>query len=190
MQQAVHKEQNFVNGVNVTELFNTIDAIKADSRIADFNFRAKNKWVNGSMNVTTVDDYDGALQQFSRETPFVLQKDEPEVLLGTDKSASPVEYLLAALAGCMTTSLVYHAAARGIQITEVESSYEGNVDLRGFLGLDEKIRNGYRSIKVAFKVKGNATEEQLRELVEVAQQRSPMFDVISNGVPVTIVASV
>jgi uncharacterized OsmC-like protein len=110
------------------------------------------------------------------------------VLLGTDTGANPVEYVLAALAGCLTTSLVYHAAAQGIRIDEVESTYSGNLDLRGFLGLDENVRNGYKDIKISFKVKGDAPEEKLRELVELAQKRSPVFDVVTNGVAVRVEA--
>lgn len=187
MQEAA-KTQKVVNGVNVTALFETIDAINGNAEIADFNFRAKNKWVNGGVNKTTVNDYDGACQTFARETPFVFQKDEPPVLLGTDTGANPVEYILAALAGCLTTSLVYHAAAQGIRIDEVESAYEGNLDLHGFLGLDENVRNGYKDIRISFKVKGDAPEEKLRELVELAQKRSPVYDIVTRGVPVEVKA--
>jgi uncharacterized OsmC-like protein len=187
MQQAMQTEK-IVNGVNVTELFKTIDAVNENSEIADFNFHAKNTWVNGGVNRTVVNEYEGACQEFTRDTPFVFQKDEPPVLLGTDTGANPVEYVLAALAGCLTTSLVYHAAAQGIRIDEVESTYSGNLDLRGFLGLDENVRNGYKDIKISFKVKGDAPEEKLRELVELAQKRSPVFDVVTNGVAVRVEA--
>lgn len=179
-------EQSVVNGVNVTDLGNTIDAIKDNSQIANFNFRATNKWVNGAGNRTTVKDFDGACQTFDRETPFLIEKDEHPILLGKDTGANPVEYLLAALAGCLTTSLVYHAAARGIKLDSVESSYSGNIDLHGFLGLDENVRNGYEDIKVEFKVSGDASDEQLRELVELAQKRSPVFDIVTNKVPVSV----
>lgn len=179
-------EQSVVNGVNVTDLGNTIDAIKDNSQIANFNFRATNKWVNGAGNRTTVKDFDGACQTFDRETPFLIDKDEHPILLGKDTGANPVEYLLAALAGCLTTSLVYHAAARGIKLDSVESSYSGNIDLHGFLGLDENVRNGYEDIKVEFKVSGDASDEQLRELVELAQKRSPVFDIVTNKVPVSV----
>jgi uncharacterized OsmC-like protein len=108
------------------------------------------------------------------------------VLLGTDRGANPVEYVLTALAGCLTTSLVYHAAARGIAVEEVESHLEGDLDLRGFLGLSEEVRNGYENIRVTFKIKADATEEQLRELVQLAQNRSPVFDIISHPVPVSV----
>lgn len=186
MKEQQAKEQKNVNGVNVTDLFDTVEAIKGQPEIAKFNFRATNKWVNGGNNQTEVNDYYGACQQFSRDEPFVFQKDEPPVLLGTDKGANPVEYALAALAGCLTTSLVYHAAAQGIRLEEVESTYEGDIDLHGFLGMDESVRNGYENIRVTFKVKGDAPQEKLEELVHLAQRRSPVFDIVTNKVPVSV----
>lgn len=108
------------------------------------------------------------------------------MLLGSDRGANPVEFVLHALAGCLTTSLVYHAAARGIRLDEVSSTFEGDLDLRGFLGLDPQVRNGYEGIRVTFAVKGDATPAQLAELVELAQQRSPVFDIVTNPVPVTV----
>lgn len=180
------QQQKVVNGVNVTELFNTIDAVKGEKEIAKFNFRATNKWVNGAGNRTMIKDFDGACQTFDREVPFVMQKDEHPVLLGNDTGANPVEYALAALAGCLTTSLVYHAAAQGIELESVESTYSGNLDLHGFLGLDENVRNGYEDIQITFKVTGNAPEEKLRELVELAQKRSPVYDIVTNKVPVNV----
>ncbi len=184
--QTATSTNEVVNGVDVTELKNTIAAIGDNKQIAKFNFRARNEWADGANNRSIVKDFDGACQAFDRETPFVIQKDEHPILLGKDSGANPVEYVLAALAGCLTTSLVYHAAARGIKLDSVESTYSGDLDLRGFLGLDPDVRNGYEKIKIEFKVKGDATEEQLKELVELAQQRSPVYDIVSNGVPVSV----
>lgn len=180
------KEQKIVNGVNVDDLFGTIDAIKGQPEIAKFKFRAENKWENGGLNRTTVNDYYGACEEFRRSEPFVFEKDEPPILLGTDTGANPTEYALAALAGCLTTSLVYHAAAQGIELEEVESKFEGDLDLHGFLGLDETVRNGYENIRVTFNIKADAPKEKLEELVELAQKRSPVFDLMSNGVPVSV----
>ena len=115
-----------------------------------------------------------------------MDNDEPPVLLGQDNGANPVEQVLHGLAGCLTTSLVYHAAARGIRIDEVESTYEGDLDLHGFLGMDPKVRNGFQQVRVTFKVKGDAPQEKLQELVELAQKRSPVFDMLSHGVPVKV----
>ncbi len=186
MTQQTMQEEKIVNGVNVTRLFGTMDAIGEQKEIAAFNFRASNKWVNGANNQTTVNDYYGACETHTRETPFVFDKDEPPVLLGQDIGANPVEYLLAALAGCVTTGLVYHAAARGIELEEVESTYEGNIDLRGFLGMTEEVRNGYEGINITFRIKSNAPREQLEELVMITQQRSPVFDCVTNPVPVKV----
>jgi uncharacterized OsmC-like protein len=179
-------DQKIINGVNVDQLLDTVNAVKDKAEIAKFKFRARNKWVNGGHNRTTVNDFDGACQTHDRKEPFVFEEDEPPVLLGEDKGANPVEFALAALAGCLTTSLIYHAAAKGIRIDEVESRLEGSLDLHGFLGLSESIRNGYESIRVTFKIKADAPEETLKELVELAQKRSPVFDIISNPVPVSV----
>ncbi len=180
-------EAKIINGVNVDQLFGTIDTIKGKPEIARFQFRATNKWVNGGHNTTRVKDFYGAGQEdASRTKPFVMEADEPAVLLGEDNGANPVEYVLAGLAGCMTTSMVYHAAARGIKIESIESSFEGDLDLQGFLGLSDKVRNGYENIRVTFKIKADAPEETLQELIEIAQQRSPVFDIVTNPVPVKV----
>lgn len=186
MKEATKAELNVVNGVNVDDMMNTINAINDDTAIAAFKFRANNHWVRGGENRTTVNDYDGAKQKFARDSTFVINADEPPVLLGNDTGANPVEILLAALAGCMTTGLVYHAAAKGIRLNKVESEFEGDIDLRGFLGLDESVRNGYEEIRVKFRVEGDATDDQLRELVEISKQRSPVFDIVTNKIPVKV----
>jgi uncharacterized OsmC-like protein len=176
-----------INGVNVDQLFGTINAIQETPSLAKFNFRARNQWINGGHNRTTIKDFYGAGQEDqSRQTAFVLDNDEPAVLLGADNGANPVEFVLHALAGCLTTSLVYHAAARGIQLDEVESQLEGELDLHGFLGLSESVRNGYEGIRVTFQIKADVPEETLQELCELAQQRSPVFDIVSHPVPVTV----
>jgi len=187
MKTATSKKSTTINGVNVEELFKTVDAVKKTAAIAKFRFRADNTWIEGGHNRTSIRNFYGAGEEdTSRKTPFILDADEPKVLLGTDRGANPVEYVLTALAGCLTTSLVYHAAARGIAVEEVESHLEGDLDLRGFLGISEEVRNGYENIRVTFKIKADATEEQLRELVLLAQNRSPVFDIISHPVPVSV----
>ena len=179
--------EKVVNGVDVEKLYETMGAIRHNPAISRFNFRAQNHWNSGGHNTTTINEFDGACQTHRRSQPFVFKKDEPPVLLGTDQGANPVEYLLTALAGCLTTSLVYHAAARGIKIDEVEATLAGDLDIQGILGMSDKVRNGYENIKVRFKVKGsNASQETLRELVEIAQQRSPVFDIVSHPTPVCV----
>ena len=175
-----------VNGVDVGRLFDTVAAVKQTPALAKFSFRAEHRWLGGAHNRTTVGDFYGACQTHPRSAPFVIDKDEHPALLGEDRGPNPVEYVLAALAGCLTTSLVYHAAAQGIEIEAVEATLEGDCDLRGFLGLDESVRNGYEGVRVSYKIKAEASAEKLRELVELAQRRSPVFDIVSNPVPVSV----
>ncbi|HEX5187475.1 MAG TPA: OsmC family protein [Nitrososphaeraceae archaeon] len=180
------QQQQIVNGVNVSKLFGTVEAIKGNHEIAKFNFKARGKWINGGHNKTTVNEFYGACQNFKRQEAFVFEKDEPPALLGEDNGANPVEYVFAVLDGCLITSLIYHAAAKGIKIDEVETSISGDINLQGFLGLDQKIRNGYEKIKVEFKIKADAPKEKLQELVQLAQNRSPVFDIVSHPTPVEV----
>ena len=185
---AVSVLSNQVNGVTVEDLSNTINAIKATPSIAKFKFRIRNQWVDGGRNSSTADGFYGAGQEQSRPKPFVLEADEPSVLLGKDTAANPVEHLLHALASCLTTSMVYHAAARGIEIEEVESSLEGDLDLRGFLDLDKNVRNGYQGIRVNFKIKADVPDAKLQELGQLGSGHSPVFDSLTRGVPVSVTA--
>ena len=176
-----------INGVDVDQLFSTINAIKENPGLAKFELRANNRWINGGHNRTNIKDFYGAgREDTSRKQTFVFDNDEPVVLLGEDNSANPVEFVLHALAGCLTSSLVYHAAAQGIKIDAVESKFEGDLDLRGFLGMNEDVRNGFENIRVTFKIKSDAPEEKLKELCELAQKRSPVFDIVTNRVPVNV----
>ena len=177
-----------INGVNVDDLFTTIDAVKATPSIAKFRFRIHNQWQGAGRNQSIVDTFEGAGQQHSRTAPFVLVADEPRVLLGKDAAANPVEHLLHALASCLTTSMVYHAAARGIQIDEVESSLEGDIDLHGFLDLDQNVRKGYQGIRVTFKIKADASDGLLQEIAQLGARFSPVFDSLTKGVPVSVKA--
>jgi uncharacterized OsmC-like protein len=180
-------KQTTVNGVDLDRLRGTIAVIKQAPGIAAFRFRATNRWIQGGHNRSTIHGFYGAGQEdTSRKAAFVVDNDEPDVLLGTDRGANPVEYVLHALAGCLTTSMVYHAAARGIRLEEVESRLEGDLDLHGFLGMSEDVRNGFQAIRVTFRVKAEVTDEQLAELGRLAQARSPVFDIVSNPVPVSV----
>ena len=175
------------NGVDTGQMFGTLDAVKADPSLARFQFRARNRWLGGAHNRSTIRDFYAANQEdTSRTDAFVLDAGEPAILLGTDTGPNPAEYLLHALAACLTTSLVYVAAARGVRLTEVESTLEGDMDVQGALGLSDDYRNGFERIRVAFRVAGDAPEEKLREVVERAQKRSAVFDMVTNGVPVTV----
>ncbi len=175
-----------VNGVRVDDLFKVVDDVKATPGIASFRFRIRNRWIDCGHNRSTISDFFGAQQDIPHKKTFVLDADEPELLLGKDEGANPVEYLLHALASCVTSSIVYHAAARGIRIEEIESSVEGKIDLRGFLGLDENIRNGFQNIDMKFRIKAEGSEEEVRDLCRLGPKFSPVFDSVTKGVPVAV----
>ena len=175
------------NGINTAQLFATLDAVKADPELGKFQFRARNRWIGGAHNQTTIREFYAAKQEdTSRIDEFVVDAGEPAILLGTDTGPNPAEYLLHALAACLTTSVIYIAAARGVELTQVESTLEGDMDVQGALGLSDDYRNGFERIRVSFSIAGNASAEKLREVVERAQQRSAVFDMVTNGVPVTV----
>ncbi len=170
------------NGVNVTKLAATIKAISKQPELAAFKFRARNQWQNGSQNEAAVDSFYGACQEMEHTTPFRFKADEPPVLLGQDTGANPVEFVLAGLSGCMTTTLAYHAASRGLNIESIESEYEGDIDLQGLLDLDPNARPGYREIRVKFKVKGDPDPATIQELL----RKSPVYDTLANPVHIKV----
>lgn len=175
-----------LNGVDVPTLFATIDAVKAQPEAAHFRFRAVNRWVGGTHSRTTIDGFFGAGAEQHHKAAYVADADHPEVLTGSDNAPTPVEYILHGLAACLTAGIGNIAAARGIALTHVESRLEGDIDLRGLLGLSDEIRNGYERIRVSFRIAGDAPEAQLRQVVEQSRARSAVFDVVTNGVPVDI----
>ena len=184
------KEKNdkeiYVNGVNVTKLLESTEAVRNNTILSKFKFQEKGKWIHGAQIQTSIDDYYGANQSYYRAKPFVYDGDEPPVLSGTDLGANPLEYALVALNGCLTTARIYNASARGIDLEKVESILEGNIDTRGAMGLSKQVRNGYENIKVSFRVKSSGPKEKIKELIEVAQKRSPVFDIISNPTPIVV----
>lgn len=182
------RQTETVNGVNVAELRKTIENVKATPGLAKFKFRVRNEWLEGGHNRSTVGDFYGANQEIPHQQKFVLEADEPPLLLGKDLGANPVEHLLHALAACVTSSMVYHAAAHGIKIDEIESSIDGNIDLRGFLGLDKNVRNGYESIRMNFRIKADAPDDKIQEICDMGPKFSPVFDSVSKGVPITVKA--
>lgn len=175
-----------LNGVDTPTLFATIDAVKGQPELAQFQFRASNRWINGTHNRTTINGYYGAGQEHTRATDQQYDADHPPVLTGADRGPTPVEFLLHALAACLTSGLANIAAARGIALSEVTSTVEGDIDLQGILGLDQDVRNGYQGIRISFEVRGDASPDQLESLVAQSRQRSAVFDVLTNGVPVAI----
>jgi uncharacterized OsmC-like protein len=175
------------NGVDTTTLFATLDAVKAQPELGTFQFRVRNSWIDGAHNRSTIQDfYAAGGEDSSRAEPFQLDAGEPPILIGANEGPNPAEYLLHALAACVTTSLVYVAAARGIHLTKVESRLEGDMDVRGALGLAVEVRNGFEQIRLTFTIEGDAAPEKLRELVERATARSAVFDMVTHGVPVHV----
>lgn len=174
-----------VNGVDVDRLMETIEQIKKQPEIARFEFRASNTWIEGTHNRATLKSFYGAGKEDDTRDPLVFEIDEPPVLLGQNRGANPVEYLLVALSGCITTSMVAHAAARGIEIKGVSSRLEGDIDVRGFLGISESVPVGYQKIRVFFKIDADISDRQKEELIEMGQKYSPVFNTLTKGVSVT-----
>jgi uncharacterized OsmC-like protein len=174
------------NGVEIDRLHETVEAVKEKSELAHFTFRLANQWLDGAKNRSQVASFQHAGEAVRHGNKFELAADEPEVLLGADSAANPVEHLLHALASCLTTSMVYHAAARGIPVERVESALEGDLDLRGFLGLDSSVRNGCQQIRLKLRIKANVDEDQFQELSSLGPTFSPVFESLRNGVPMLI----
>ena len=172
-----------INGVDIETLMGTVDAIRNDPDLGACRFRANNTWLGGNHNRSTVTGFYGARQEIAHKQAFTMEADEPAILAGNDEGANPVEHLLHALASCLTTSMVAHAAVRGIEIEELESRLEGDIDLRGFLGLDMKVPKGYTEIRAMFRVK--ARPEALDDIRELAEF-SPVFNTITRGAKVTV----
>jgi uncharacterized OsmC-like protein len=178
------------NGVDSEQLFATLNIMKMEPDLAGFRFRALNRWIHGAHSRTTIREFYGAGEEDrSRPESFVLDSGEPTVLLGHDTGASPAEHLLHALAACLTTSVVYLAAARGVHLQEMESRLEADIDMRGALGLSENVPNGFRRIHLALTVKGEAPDVELRALVDRARERSVVYDMLSKAVPVVVEVS-
>ena len=175
--------ENIKNGVNVDQLVGTIEAVQENPSLAKFEFRAKNNWITGGHCVSSVKSFYGVgKEDDTRKETFTYEADHPYVLLGEDLAANPAEFILHALGSCLTAAMTYHAAGQGIDIESMESQLSGTADLQGFLELNPEIRKGFDGITVKFKVKSNASEDQLRELSKF----SPVFDMISNPTPIKI----
>ena len=176
-----------LNGLNVQVAFDTIDAIKADASLARFQFRARNTWIDGGTNRSMIRDFYGAgREDDSRKASFEFTNGEPPVLLGDNEGANPVEFLLHALAGCVTTTFVLHATARGIAIRELSTELDGDLDVRGLLGLDDTVSPGYERIRIRMKVKADCPDEQIDELLAYTEKHSPVCNTVCRPVPVEI----
>ena len=176
-----------LNGLDLAKMAGTVDALKQDSTLAEFQFRAKNRWIDGGENRSTIKEFRGAgTEDASRSKPFVFTNGEPPVLLGSNEGANPVEFLLHALAGCVTTTTVLHAAARGIRIEALSTELEGDIDLQGLLGLDDSVNPGYRQIRIRMNIKADCSDEELDDLLKFSQAHSPVCNTVCRPVPVVI----
>lgn len=177
------KTENVVNGVDLGILGGTVNAIQEDPSLGDCHFRATNKWQDGAHNKSTITGFYGAKQEIAHNQVFTLIADEPPILAGNDVGANPVEHLLHALASCLTTSIVAHAAVRGIVIEELESELEGDLDLNGFLGLSPSTPKGFTNIRAKFQIRADDSDiETIRTLAYF----SPVFNTLVKGVPVDV----
>jgi uncharacterized OsmC-like protein len=178
------------NGVNTPVLLATINAVKDAPKLARFRFRANNRWVGGTYSESRLESFDGAGGTHAHHTQFSYGADHPEVLVGEDRGPTPIEFLLHGLAGCLTAGIANIAAARGVTLWSVESHVEGDIDLRGILGLSNEVRNGYERMRIHFEIAGDAPAEKLRQIVSQSAARSAVLDVLTNGVPVDVSVSV
>jgi uncharacterized OsmC-like protein len=174
------------NGVDTPKLFATIGAVASQPPLAQFRFRAQSHWVGGTQSRTTIAGFYGVGAEMQHDAPFQASADHPKVLCGEDNAPAPVEFVLHALAACLTAGIANISAARGVTLHSVECSVEGDIDLQGILGLSDKVRNGFQTIRVNYMVKGDAPEEKLRQIVDQARARSAVFDILTGHVPVRI----
>jgi uncharacterized OsmC-like protein len=176
-----------VNGVNVDQLVSSVQAIQEKPEIARFQFRAQNKWIDGGHSRTIIQGFYGAGEEDdSRNEPFVLEGDEPPVLLGSNAAPNAVETILHALASCLSVGFVYNAAAQGIAVESLTFDLEGNLDLQAFLGLSQDVRPGFENIRLTYRVNSDAPREKIEALCDYVQGTSPVLDMLRNPVPVTV----
>ena len=174
------------NGIDTPTLFATLNVVKGQPALAQFQFRATNRWIRGTNSRSRIEPFKGAGGVHAHKGVHEYDADHPAVLVGGDEAPTPVEFLLHAIAACITAGIANIAAARGVTLTEVHSTVEGDIDLLGILGLSDQVRNGYEKIRVSFEIKGDAPPEKLRQIVEQSRARSAVYDVLRNGVPVEI----
>jgi uncharacterized OsmC-like protein len=175
-----------LNGVNTPTLLATIDAVRNQPQLGKFQFRAKSRWVSGTRSESTLTGFYGAGGEHEHIAPYKADGDHPTVLCGTDAAPTPVEWVLHAIASCLIAGIGNIAAARGIRLSKVEATLTGDIDLRGILGLSEEVRNGYERLQISFEIEGDAPREKLEQVVMQAKARSAVYDVITNGIPVSV----
>ena len=180
-------KKSYLNGVNLKDLSDTINMVYAHPELATFRFRVNNQWIDGSYNQSVIQEFYGAGQEDrSRKVPFIADNDLPGALIGTDQAPSPSENFLHALAGCLTTTMVYHATANGYKLNNVRTHLEGDLNLKGFLGIDPGTRPGFREIRVFIELDGDLSDAEKEEIIQFGKAFSPVMDMITNRVPVRL----
>ena len=174
------------NGVNVQALLDAREVLKGAPEAAKFTWRASCKWKNGTHSKATVRSFFGLGQEQQHRTESSFDADHPEIFASEDHGITPVEYLLVGLASCLTAGVAAVAQNRGIQLRSVEADVEGKMDIRGILGVDSDVRNGYDDIKVTFRIDADASKKEIEALVAQSQKRSAVYDAITNPVNVTV----
>ncbi len=179
--------QQELNGVNLQGLAGLIEVAGDQPAMAEAQWRATNEWVGGAHNRSEMQGFSFLGQEdSSREQPFLADADEPPMLLGQNRGANPVEFVLAALLGCLTTTLAFFAAAEGIELRSVRSRVEADMNARGMLGLDPAVRNGFRGVRVSFEIEADAPRERIEALMQTARERSVVLDILTQPTPVTV----
>jgi len=180
-------EEKTLNGIDPGQLRGAVRAMKEDAQQGKLVLRASNKWIKGAHGQTTIKGFCHAgKEDTSRSKAFVLEADEPRALLGEDHGPNATEAALHALASCLNTTFIYHAVAQGVKVDELELELEGDLDLRGFLGISDEVKRGYKNIRVTFKVKADAPKEKIEQLCELAKRHSPVYDVVTPPTPVDV----
>lgn len=186
-QQATQPRVERLNGLDTAALAATVEAVRQDPSLGRFEFRARNQWISGGENRSTIKDFYGAgCEDESRTVAFEFTNGEPPVLLGDNEGANPVEFLLHALAGCVTTTTILHATARGIQIRRLSTELVGELDVQGLLALDDGIGPGYRQIRIRMQIEADCSNEELDALLAFAREHSPVCSTVCRPVPVTL----
>lgn len=174
------------NGVNVEALLGAREALTEAREAAAFTWRVRNEWIRGTHSRTTIEDFSGLGGEQTHTKSFTYDADHPTQFAAQDNAPTPVEFVLHALAGCLTGGIAAVAQNRGIQLSSVASTIEGDMDLAGILGIDRDVRNGFSSIRVTFDIDGDAGPEDLRAVVAQSVRRSAVYDIVTNNVDVVV----
>ncbi len=174
------------NGVNVTALFGAQEALKQAPEAAQFKWRATVKWLKGTHSRSTIETFYGLGEEQKHKQPYTFEADHPEVFAAEDQAATPVEMVLASLASCLTAGVAAVAQARQVQLRSVSATLEAGMDIRGILGMDEDVRNGFDGIKVTYKIDADASPEDIKAIVAQSQKRSAVYDILTNPTNVSV----